>query len=292
MTAARGSSDTRTVGEGADLITYDVHGDLADASPDRPVLLAFGSPMDAVGFLALAEQLDDRPVVTLDPRGSGRNPRGTDPMTPEQHAEDLHRVVEALGAAPVDVFGSSGGAVNALAHAAAYPEDVRRVVAHEPPLATYLPDRETLLAACADLEQTYERDGHGHAMAQFIALVMAPGELDAAYLQQPAPDPAAFGMPAEDDGSRDDPLFRNLPACNALELDVERLGTLGDRLVLAVGEDSGETFAARGARSVARALGGEAVVVPGDHGGFMGEVYGQPAGKPEEFAAALREILG
>ena len=26
--------------------------------------------------------------------------------------------------------------------------------------------------------------------------------------------------------------------------------------------------------------------------GFMGEVYGQPAGRPAEFSAALRELLG
>ncbi|WP_022923532.1 alpha/beta fold hydrolase [Serinicoccus marinus] len=292
MTAAQRSSETRTVGEGADLITYDVHGDLAGAAPDRPVLLAVGSPMDAVGFQALAEQVDDRPVVTLDPRGAGRNPTATDLLTPERHAADLHRVVEALGGGPVDVFASSGGAVNALAHAAAYPQDVRRVVAHEPPLATYLPDREPLLAACEDLRATYERDGHGAAMAKFITLVMVLGPIDDSYLQQPTPDPAAFGMPAGDDGSRDDALFRNLPACNAYEPDLEALGALGDRLVVAVGEESGETFATRGARSVAQALGQEAVVVPGDHGGYMGEVYGQPAGKPEEFAAALREILG
>lgn len=292
MDAAPRSTRTLTVGEGDRLITYDVHGELADATPERPVLLAFGSPMDAVGFQALAEQLVDRPVVTLDPRGAGRNPTSTEPLTPEQHAEDLHLVVQALGAGPVDVFASSGGAVNALAHATAYPDDVRRVVAHEPPVATLLPDREVLVRACEDLRQTYADQGHGSAMAKFIGLVMADGELDAGYLDQPAPDPAAFGMPAEDDGSRDDPLFRNLPASNVYEPDVEMLARLGERLVLAVGEDSGETFAARGARSVARALGQEAVVVPGDHGGFMGAVYGQPAGKPAEFAAALREILG
>ena len=291
MTTTQRSTATRTVGEGDDLITYDVHGDLTQAAPDRPLLLAVGSPMDAAGFAALAERLDDRPVVTMDPRGAGRNPTGTDPVTPEQHAEDLHRVVAALGVGAVDVFASSGGAVNALAHAAAYPQDVRRVVAHEPPLATYLPDREVALAACEQVRRTYEQDGHGAAMARFMTLVMAPGELDESFLDRPAPDPASFGMPTGDDGSRDDPLFRNMPACNALELDLGRLRDLGDRVVLAVGEDSGQALAARGARSVAQALGAEAVVVPGDHGGFMGEVYGRPAGRPDEFAAALRRLL-
>lgn len=84
---------TGTVGEGEDTITYDVHGRLAAATPGRPVLLAVGSPMDAVGFQALAELVDDRPVVTLDPRGAGRNPAGEAVLTPERHAEDLHRVI-------------------------------------------------------------------------------------------------------------------------------------------------------------------------------------------------------
>ena len=91
---------TRTVGEGVDLITYDVRGELADATPDRPVLIMFGSPMDASGFGTLAARFTDRPVVTFDPRGAGRNPTGTSPLSPEQHAEDLHRVITALGADP------------------------------------------------------------------------------------------------------------------------------------------------------------------------------------------------
>lgn len=164
-------------------------------------------------------------------------------------------------------------------------------MAHEPPTAAFLPDREAVVRACEQFGETYETQGHGAAMARFIGLVMEQGEIGEEYAARPAPDPAAFGMPSEDDGSRDDPLFRNLPSCNTYEPEAERLREMGDRLVLAVGEDSGETLAARGAVSVAAALGKQAAVVPGDHGGFMGEVYGQPAGKPEEFAVALRELL-
>lgn len=283
---------TTTVGEGPDLITYDVHGNLAEATPERPVLLAVGSPMDAGGFLALAAQMADRPVVTLDPRGTGRNSRGTGTMTPQQHADDLHRVITDLDAGPVDLFATSGGAVNSLALAATHPEDLRRVVAHEPPLVTDLPDRDAVLAACRRLRQVYEESGHGQAMAGFIALVMHDGPVEAGLLDGPLPDPAAFGLPAEDDGSRDDALFRNMPACNELALDVPALTTLGDRLVIAVGEDSGQTLAARGGRAVAGVLGGEAVVVPGDHTGFAGPMLGMPGGKPEEFAARLRDLLG
>ena len=105
-----------------------------------------GSPMDASGFGTLAGHFTDRPVVTYDPRGAGRNPTDTTPISAEEHADDLHRVIQDLAVGPVDLFASSGGAVNALALVAAHPEDLRRVVAHEPPLAALLPDRDAILA--------------------------------------------------------------------------------------------------------------------------------------------------
>jgi len=40
----------------------------------------------------------------------------------------------------------------------------------------------------------------------------------------------------------------------------------------------------------ARELGAEPVVFPGGHNGFLGGEYGQ-TGKPDEFAARLREVL-
>lgn len=44
-------------------------------------------------------------------------------------------------------------------------------------------------------------------MAAFIAMTSWQGVFTDDYFAQPAPDPAQFGMPAEDDGSRDDPLL-------------------------------------------------------------------------------------
>lgn len=281
------TAETFTVGEGDDLITYDVRGDLGSGRP----LFLFGSPMDATGFGTLAGLVRDRPVVTYDPRGAGRNPEGTTPVPPELHAEDLHRVIGALGVGPVDCFGTSGGGVNLLALATAHPEDIRRGVVHEPATAAYLPDRDTQFAAAQDLVDTYQKSGNGPAMAKFIQLVMFDGELPADYLDRPAPDPAMFGMPAEDDGTRTNPLFRNGPACQQYEVDVEALRALGERLVVAYGATSGEGMPARAARSVAALLGAEAVQVPGGHNGFSGGEYGQPAGKPEAFAAGLLDLL-
>ncbi len=288
--SGRRNSVSATIGAGEDLITYDVHGDLADATPDRPALVLFGSPMDARGFTTLAARFPDRPVVTFDPRGAGRNPAGTSPLRPEQHAEDLHRVIQALAVGPVDLMGTSGGAVNLLALAGEHPEDVRRVVAHEPPTAIGLPDESVVLAACRDLAATYQSAGEGAAMAKFIALVMHDGPLPEDYLDRPAPDPAAFGMAADDDGSRTNPLFRNGPACNEFAADPDRLGGLGDRLTIAVGVESGETLAARGGRAVAEALGLTVTSFPSHHTGFLGNEFGQQ-GEPDAFAARLHAVL-
>lgn len=285
------SIQTHVVGEGDDAITYDIHGDLGHATPDRPVLFMFASPMEAAAFGPMANLVTDRPVVTYDPRGAGRNPTGTSELTPEQHAEDLHRVISALGAGPVDVFGSSGGAVNALALATAHPGDVRRVVAHEPPITAGLPDRVNVLAAVGDIKETYAALGDGPAMAKFINLATANGPLPDSYLDQPAPDPATFGMSAEDDGRRTNPLFRNMPASNEYQVDTAELGRLGERLVIAVGIDSSDTIPARGGQAVAAELGLSVIEFPSHHAGFTsGEDTGYP-GDPARFAAKLREVL-
>src|SRR6185437_718724 len=127
------------------VLHYDVRSNEAST---EPILLLIGSPMGASGFGTLAGHFADRTVVTYDPRGVERSVKA-DPATestPQQHADDLHRIIAALGGGPVDLFASSGGAVNALALVAAHPEDVRTLVAHEPPTAAMVPDREFALA--------------------------------------------------------------------------------------------------------------------------------------------------
>lgn len=281
---------THVVGTGEDAITYDIHGDLSEATPDRPALFLFAGPMDATGLQLLAEQFDDRPVITYDPRGAGRNPVDTTDLTAEQHADDLHRVISAVDAGAVDAFGSSGGAINLLALLAAHPGDVRRAVVHEPPLAAGLPDRDTVLAAIADMKDTYAREGDGAAMAKFIALVMFDGPLPDDYLDRPTPDPSAFGMSTEDDGSRTNPLFRNMPALIEYEIDADRLRARGADIVIAAGVESGDEIPARGARAVAAAIGRAVTEFPSHHGGFTTQP-GMP-GDPVGFGARLREVLG
>jgi pimeloyl-ACP methyl ester carboxylesterase len=271
------------------VLTYDIQ----RADSPAPVLLLIGSPMGAGGFVTLAGQFTDRTVVTYDPRGVERSTKANpaSPSTPEEHADDLHRLIVELDAGPVDLFASSGGAVNALALVAQHPEQVRTLIAHEPPLAAILPDREGALAACRAVHEAYLRSGFGAGMAQFIVAVGHKGPFGPDDANQPAPDPAMFGLPAVDDGTRTDPLLsQNIISCTHFEPDFGALRAAPTRIVMAAGAESEGQMASRGAFAVAERLGTEPVIFPGGHGGFLGNEYGQP-GDPDGFAVKLREVL-
>jgi pimeloyl-ACP methyl ester carboxylesterase len=271
-------------------LTYDVR---RNDSRKAPILFLIGSPMGAGGFGTLAGHFTDRTVVTYDPRGVERSMRTDDATksTPDQHADDLHRLISKLGAGPVEMFASSGGAVNALALVAQHPEQVRTLVAHEPPAAQMLPDRGPALAACVDIHETYLRAGFGPAMAKFIALVSHTGPVPADYADQPAPDPAMFGLPSADDGSRNDALLgQNMISCTHYQFDFRALSAASTRIVIAAGTESVGTLPNRAAVVVAERLGKRPVTFPSNHGGFLGGEYGQ-RGDPDGFAATLRLVL-
>jgi pimeloyl-ACP methyl ester carboxylesterase len=273
-------------------ITYDVDGPLP-TTDGRPPVFMIGQPMDASGFRTLASFFPDRTVVTYDPRGLGRSTRtdGRVDHDPTVQAGDVHAVIEALGAGPVEMFASSGGAVTALALVAAYPTDVTTLVAHEPPLVLVLPDAKAAQRAQAGYRHVYQAKGRGAGMAAFIALTSWHGEFTDDYFAQPAPDPAMFGMPSDDDGSRDDPLLSDRSnAVTEYQPDVDALTAAPTRIVIAEGEESVGTFTGRTAEATAELLGQEATIFPSHHGGFMGGEFGY-AGQPEAFAKRLREVL-
>ncbi|WP_134774103.1 alpha/beta fold hydrolase [Ornithinimicrobium flavum] len=285
------STSTRTLAVPGAAVVYDVHGPLPPT--DRPPLLMIGQPMDASGFRALRSFFPDRTVVTYDPRGLGRSTRedGRTDHDPQQHAEDLHHLVNALGCGPVEVFASSGGAVDGLALVTAYPQDVLVLVAHEPPLTHLLPDAEGVGRAEQDIARAYQEGGFGPGMARFIDYTSWEGELTQDYFDRPAPDPVAYGLPAGDDGSRDDPLLSGASdSVTAWTPDVDTLSASGVRIVVAAGEESARQVTGRSAEAVATRLGLPLTIFPSHHGGFLGGELGW-AGQPEAFAARLREVL-
>ena len=286
------TAQTRTLRTEGATITYDVRGDLP-AGDGRPPLVMIGQPMTAEGFTTLASHFPERTVVTYDPRGLGRSTRddGRADQDPTVQAQDLHALVTELGCGPVDVFASSGGAVTALAWVTAHPDDIATLVAHEPPLIPVLPDADRAERAFRSVQEAYRDRGWGAGMAQFVTLTMWQGEFTDEFLARPPADPAQFGMPTEDDGSREDPLLSGAgDAVSGYRPDFDALRAAPTRVVIAVGAESKGTFTDRTSRATAQALRQEPVVFPSHHGGFLGDEFGQ-RGEPEAFAATLHEVL-
>ncbi|HEY4456965.1 MAG TPA: alpha/beta hydrolase [Pseudonocardiaceae bacterium] len=269
-------------------LVYDVRGPLPTAD-GLPPLMMIGQPMTADGFATLAGYFPDRTVLTYDPRGLGRSTRkdGGTEQRPQDQADDLHALVTALGTGPVDVFASSGGAVTGLAWVAAYPDDVRVLVAHEPPLLALLPDAEAAFRARQAMLDAYLANGAAAGFAAFGMFGSWSGEFTDAYFAQQLPP----SDPAADDGSRDDPLLstRSWPV-SGYELDADAVAKASTRVVIAVGVESAGVLTGRTATAAAQALGQEATVFPSHHGGFLGPEFGYP-GQPEAFAAKLRDVL-
>lgn len=99
---------TRTLDVPGATLTYDV---LSNDSSTEPPLILIGSPMGAAGFGSLIKHFTDRTIVMYDPRGSERStkPDMTSQSTPDEHADDVHRIIQEIGGGPVDLFATSGG---------------------------------------------------------------------------------------------------------------------------------------------------------------------------------------
>jgi hypothetical protein len=155
-----------------------------------------------------------------------------------------------------------------------------------------LPDATAAARARAEVCAIYEAHGSNAGMAAFVAMTAWRGEFSEAYFSQPTPDPAAFGMPTDDDGSRDSPLLSDRSwAVSSYRPDFEALIGAPTRIVIAVGEETDDTFTGRTAVATAELLGQQATVFPSHHGGFVGGDSGY-AGQPEAFARKLRRVLG
>jgi pimeloyl-ACP methyl ester carboxylesterase len=246
-----------------------------------PLLLVIGSPMASGDFAPLADALaGDHTVITYDPRGHA-NSSIDDPdedSTPERRAEDIAAILDDLGAASADVFGSSGGAVTGLALVARHPGRVGTLVAHEPPLLQLLPDAEQQRANIQDIVDSYRADGMRVAWFKFMVN---------AGFDMSAPDGAPVGAPPEpsDDERREAARFFNheLWPTSQYEPDIDALKASTARVIVGVGVDSGRLVTYRTSAALAALLGSTPADFPGDHGGFLGA--------PTEFAQRLTEVL-
>ncbi|MFI9837516.1 alpha/beta fold hydrolase [Nonomuraea sp. NPDC051941] len=245
-----------------------------------PLVALLGAPMDATSFAPLADLLaSDHTVLTTDPRGINRSPLN-DPgqdSTPPLRADDLSRLLTHLDAGPATIVGSSGGAVTALALAQTHPEQVRTVIAHEPPLIELLADRERLHATTDDLIATYLAGDVVGAWAKVMAqanIIMPEGALQ-----------MMFGGDRDPRQVADERRWfaHELRATTRWQPDLDVLRATPIDIMVGIGDDSSRQLCDRTSRALATALGLEPTLFPGDHTGFVED--------PDRFAARLRDVL-
>jgi pimeloyl-ACP methyl ester carboxylesterase len=215
-------------------------------------------------------------VVTYDRRGAGRSTLDdpNEDVSIEMHSDDAHRLLSALTTEPAYVFGSSAGALTGLDLVACHPEQVRTLVAHEPPAHYLVPDTEESQENPLEI---YRREGGLAALRKFVANVgvnyenLEPGVK--------LPERSEQGI------SNADALFKyTFQAVRRYRLDVAALLAAPTRIVLAGGSAGREYVGYRCAAAVAELLGTTVVDFPSHHAGYMSH--------PRAFAEQLRDVLG
>lgn len=245
-----------------------------------PLVVLVGAPMDAAAFAPLAELLaTDRTVLTTDPRGHQGSVLD-DPeqdSTPQLRADDLARLIAHLGIGPAVVFGSSGGAVSALALAESQPDLVTTVIAHEPPLGEVLGDRDRVRANTEDMIATYRTGDAVGAWRKFMA--NANIHMPEPVLQQ------MFGGEREPRQLASERYWfdHELRGTITWEPNSEVLQSTPARIIIGIGADSTDQLCDRASRALGTVIGVTPTIFPGGHTGFVED--------PAAFATRLREVL-
>ncbi|MBV9135144.1 MAG: alpha/beta hydrolase [Chloroflexi bacterium] len=245
-----------------------------------PVLMFIGHPMDSTGFATIARVFaDDHTVVTYDPRGFGHSTiedRNQD-ADPNIIADDVRRILEAVGGGPAQVFGSSGGAVTGLALVAHHPTLVQTLIAHEPPVALLLPDAEQGRTAMQDIYDTFRADGAVQAWQKFLAFtgLAIPTQGEGAA----PPSPPSQEMIATSNRFFGQSLF----PVTLYQPDIAALNAAPTLVQVGGGIASRGQFAQRTAAALAERLGTPLIEFPGGHVGFLTDTA--------EFVPVLRRAL-
>jgi acetyltransferase/esterase len=243
-----------------------------------PVMLLIpGATGSAVSFQRLTEHLaTDFTVVAYDRRGFSRS--GLDGAQDyerrlETEADDARRLIEQVGA-PATVFGSSSGAIIALALLARHPAAVRTLVPHEPPAVRLLPDGQKWVDFFLEVYGLYRESGIEPALRRFRE--QAFGETDRqAMARAPANEStlanARYWFEHE---------LRQYPD---VALDIDVLRPHAGRIVLTAGRESRGSVTQRVSVELGKRLGLDLIELPGGHVGFLSH--------PAEFARELLRAL-
>jgi pimeloyl-ACP methyl ester carboxylesterase len=247
-----------------------------------PLLLMLqGGDGDADATDALAAHLVERyTLLSYERRGLSRSPLDDPSAAPDlsTHGDDASRLLQAVTDEPAMLFGASFGALLGLELVSRHPEQVRLLVAHEPPATELLPehDRERAVRGQEEVEQLYRREGIAAALRKFVAITGIDHD-------DREPDVDLAGPKPERIANLDFFLANDAPAVRRYRLDLAALHAAAARIVVAAGHSPGNGFVDKCARALAEELGSPFAEFPGGHAGFVL--------RPRAFAARLREIL-
>jgi pimeloyl-ACP methyl ester carboxylesterase len=227
----------------------------------------------------VAHLTDHYTVLTYDRRGLSRSKidPGAPPPTVTTHAEDAHLLLSAVTSEPTFVVGNSIGAVLGLELISRHPEQVRRLVAHEPPLPELLPDAERLAAVSAqeEMERAFAQEGAAGVMRK------TPVQMDLKDRESDVVLPAA----SPDRAANYTYFMRyDAPAVRRYRLHQPALHAAAGHIVPAYGAASGDTWLRHCVEALAALLDRAVAEFPGGHNGFLLH--------PRGFASRLKEVLG
>jgi pimeloyl-ACP methyl ester carboxylesterase len=194
-----------------------------------------------------------------DRRGFGRS----QPIEPPDDrlradADDVRHLVEHTGGSrPAAVFGSSSGAIVALAAFIDHPHAVTTVLAHEPPLMRLLPDGQKWIDFFHGTYELYRQAGAEPAIAHFRQHTFPPSDVDAMAHAPRNPANAGFWLEHE---------LRQYPA---VDLDLDILRSRAGRIVPAAGQTSAGYPCQRASVALAATIGRAVADLPGGHIGFL-----------------------
>lgn len=258
-----------------------LHHETRGAGP--ALLMIPGGGGDAGPFERVADELAGRyTILTYDRRGFSRSPMEgpTERSKVTSDGDDAHQLIERVAGAPAYVFGSSSGAIVALDLMARYPQSVRLLVAHEPPLMTLLPETARFLDFADEVYEIYRRSGSDLAMQTFAAKVGLSG-LDRAQAEKLPPHMMEIFTRIR--GNDQFFLEHELRQYVRVVPDFAALKPVANRIVLAGGAESRSLPPYLPNTGLAERLGRDIVHFPGGHVGYITHA--------PQFAAQLATVL-
>lgn len=195
-------------------------------------------------------------------------------------ADDAQRLIQSLSPNEgATVFGTSSGALVAQQLLATHPECVVKLIAHEPPAFSILPDEFRVQAQglLKHVYDTYRARGYETAINVFASGISE------------GPDSEAILRAM--DVKRGDEIRANclfwfefeLVQYTSAEVDIEGLRRSKEKLVLVAGEDSGDGPGVGPLKVIGGMLQKEIMRLPGGHLGYIVD--------PERFARGLLELV-